>query len=108
MKTGIELIAIERQEQIEKHGYTVMQDVANNSLPTGPFKMLPFKIAVGNLMGIIGGVPYPENWSEEAIEKMKAKTEIEKLVIAGAFIAAEIDRLTAIESPLKTNTDENN
>ena len=27
---------------------------------------------------------------------MKAKTELEKLVIAGAFIAAEIDRLSAL------------
>ena len=97
MKTGIELITIERQEQIEKHGYTVIHDVAYNSLPTGPFKMLPFKIVVGNLMGIIGGVPYPKNWSEESIEKMKSKTELEKLVIAGAFIAAEIDRLQAID-----------
>jgi len=98
MKTGIELIAIERQEQIEKHGYTVKKDVLYNSTPTGPFKMLPFKIMVGNLMGIIGGVPYPENWSEEAIEKMKSKTDLEKLVTAGAFICAEIDRLQAIEN----------
>jgi len=97
MKSGIELIATEREEQIIKHGYTVMQDVANNSLPTGPFKMLPLKIAVGNLIGVIGGVPYPENWSEEIIEKMKSKTEIEKLIIAGALIAAEIDRLNTIK-----------
>lgn len=98
MKTGIELIAIERQEQINKHGYTVIKDVANNSTPTGPFKMMPFKIVVGNLMGIIGGVPYPENWSEESIKKMESKTKIEKLIIAGAFIAAEIDRINAIEN----------
>lgn len=96
MKTGIELIAIERQEQIEKHSYTIMRDVAYNSSPTGPFKMLPFKIVVGNLMGIIGGVPYPENWSEEAIDKMRSKTELEKLITAGAFICAEIDRLNAM------------
>lgn len=98
MKTGIELITIERKEQIEKHGYTVIKDVAYNSKPDGPFKMLPFKIIVGNLMGIVGGVPYPENWSDDAVDKIKSKTQIEKLVIAGAFVCAEIDRLLAIEN----------
>jgi hypothetical protein len=95
--TGIELVAKEREEQIKKHGYTVSKDVAHNSTPTGPFKMLPFRIMVGNLMGIIGGVPYPENWSEEVISKLRSKTEIEKLAVAGAFICAEIDRLKALE-----------
>lgn len=30
MQTGIELIAKERQEQIEKHGRTIESDVMNN------------------------------------------------------------------------------
>lgn len=30
MKSGIELIAKERQEQIEKHGRTIEHDVENN------------------------------------------------------------------------------
>lgn len=30
MKSGIELIAAERQEQIEKHGRTIKSDIANN------------------------------------------------------------------------------
>lgn len=94
--TGIGLVTSERKKQIEK-GYTVIKDVANYSFPTGPFRMLPFNILVGNLMGIIGGVPYPDFWSDEAIEKIKAKNRIEKLTIAGSFICAEIDRLIAIK-----------
>lgn len=96
MKTGIELIAEERREQIEKHGRTILKDVAYNSTPTGPFKILPIKIAVANLLGVVGGVPYPDHWDKEICIKMQSKSEIGKLATAGALIAAEIDRLLAI------------
>lgn len=99
--TGIELIAKERQEQIEKHGRTIIKDVAENSKPTGPFKMLPLLIGVAKCSGVVGGLPWPDDWSNETCEKLDAKTRKEKLIIAGALLAAEIDRLQAIEQDEK-------
>jgi hypothetical protein len=97
MKTGIELIAEERQEQLTKHGRTVLQDVAYNSKRVAPFNMLPLRAAAGKLLGVLGGVPYSPDWNKETCEKMDAKDDLQKLIIAGAFIAAEIDRIQAIE-----------
>jgi hypothetical protein len=95
-KTGIELIAAERNEQIVKHGRTVIKDVAYNSNRVPPFNLLPLRLGAGKMLGVLGGVPYPENWDKEICEKMDAKTDLQKLIIAGAFIAAEIDRMNLI------------
>ena len=46
----------------------------------------------------------PEGWSFELFKKMCNKPYKERLVIAGALIAAEIDRLNAIERNLKKET----
>lgn len=97
MKTGIELIQTEREEQIHKHGRTIMKDVAHNSNRIPPFNMLPLRVAAGRLMGVLSGVPYHPEWNPKLCGKMDNKTDIEKLVLAGAFIAAEIDRLQALE-----------
>ena len=74
-KSGIELIAQERAEQIEKHGRTVIKDVALNSNFVGPFKILPLIIGVGKLTGVVGGLPWPENWDEQTCEKWKPKAK---------------------------------
>lgn len=88
MKTGIELIAQERAEQIKKHGWTKEHD-ANH--------------ASGELTCVACGLAYnvphmiPDNW-EPFKQKMLAKKYKERLIIAGALLAAEIDRLQASES----------
>lgn len=94
--TGIELIAKERQEQIEKHGFDVSEDEyykQGELICAAVFCLLEQTIY------------YPTSWQDWFLKKMKAKKkrlskkefDIEKLKIAGALIAAEIDRL------LKTN-----
>jgi len=91
--TGIELIRIEREEQIEKHGISLNQDVIFN-------KECQLSIAAGHL---IYGTPYaPDNWDETIWNKMINKSYEDRLVIAGALIAAEIDRMLYINS-LKNN-----
>jgi hypothetical protein len=97
MRSGIELIAQERQEQIEKHGRTVELDVANNRgrqlseaaavLATELFQNNRRRLAM-----------MPDNWDEELSFKMCRKGRVERLAIAGALIAAEIDRLQSIEA----------
>lgn len=96
MKSGIELIAIERQEQIEKHGRTIIADVAYNSNPTGYMDIMPLTLQVIRLLdiGMRHEVPH---FDKKIIYKMEAKEYKEKLVIAGALIAAEIDRLQNIK-----------
>jgi hypothetical protein len=91
--TGVELIAKERREQIEKHGRLVIKDVSTNSngeLLTAAIKMT----------GKIGGIPWPEHWKKDICEKMDKKSPEEKLIIAGAFIAAELDRLIRIDDAI--------
>lgn len=85
MKTGIELIAEERKEQVEKHGYDVVHDTkfySNNEL----VKSALFCIAPNFF-------EWPYNWSDEHREGIYGKDRVSQLKIAGALIAAEIDRL---------------
>lgn len=87
MKTGIELIAIERQEQIEKHKFDIASDMFFNS-------DRELTMAAEALMQV---APYldefPPKWDRHIVNKMMSKSYKERLIIAGALIAAEIDRL---------------
>lgn len=89
MKTGIELIAEERQEQIEKHGYTIKKD-------QGYINGQLISAAIFSLMPNNDLIKWPEHWSQKHKYIIKAKDRIGKLKVAGAFIAAEIDRLQSI------------
>ena len=88
-KTGVELIAEERQEQIEKHGFDVKNDADyshNELLKACLFAINPAQFE------------WPFYWQEKFREKILNKpNEIERLKIAGAFIAAAIERLQFLE-----------
>jgi len=86
-KTGIELIAQERQEQTTKHGWSQEHD---NTHVDGELKYAAL-FALGEEYYL---QPYGWHDFEDSINR---KSEIEKLIIAGALIAAEIDRLISIE-----------
>lgn len=93
MITGIELIAAERQEQIEKHGRTIEKDVQQNDneqLSHGALLLLSVDYEEG-----IDSESYPDGWDHEICANMIRKPYKERLIIAGALIAAEIDRLQA-------------
>jgi len=81
--TGIEEIAKERKEQIQKHGFSIDHDV--NYYTEGQL----VDAAVGLLTDNSNA---PDNWNVAQYNKMIGKSGIEKLIIAGALIAAEIDR----------------
>ena len=87
--TGIELIAKERQEQIEKHGFTTHIDTNQNrdrELVTAAIALLQEHPSI---------IDFPESWLVNTLtHKMRNKSYGERLVIAGALIAAEIDRIT--------------
>jgi len=93
MRTGIELIAQERKEQIEKHGRRIERDVAQN----GASQLVS---AALHLLGRSSVFDFdeeedfvPNGWDKAIYDKMNQKTYEQRLVIAGALIAAEIDRI---------------
>lgn len=91
MGTGIELIATERREQIEKHGRTIDSDVehnCNNELRDAAIVLISDWPTM---------MDFPKEWQGPIMQKALDKNYKERLIIAGALIAAEIDRLQAIE-----------
>ena len=86
MKTGIELITEERKEQIEKHQRTVEFDIALN------YDYQLQEAAIWLISGRNNQRP-PNGWDEKIWNYMLSKSLKERLIIAGALIAAEIDRL---------------
>ena len=94
MKTGIELIAEERVEQLTKHDRSIESDVDYNSerqLSQAAYMLLAVDYEEG-----IDPESYPFDWSKSGCEKMISKTYKERLIIAGALLAAELDRLNYI------------
>ena len=87
MKTGIDLILAERWEQIRKHGRTIERDAIENE--DGQLKY--------GAQALIAEIEedFPSDWEKGLWDRLMAKPEIERLTIAGALIAAEIDRLLA-------------
>ena len=94
--TGIELIAKERQEQIEKHGRTIEKDEKENT--SCELSNVASFLAVNEHYRGCNDVDdivdmMPEKWNKTICLKMMNKSYRERLIIAGALIAAEIDRL---------------
>lgn len=91
--SGIELIAKERDEQIEKHKRTVEMDVVLNpdyQLSEAAQKLLDFAPDVPTYFE-------PKGWNGEQWQYLVEKSFKERLIIAGALIAAEIDRIQAAQ-----------
>ena len=97
--TGIELISQERDEQIFKHKRTVESDKLLNKdfqLSEAAMNMcylseddLPMNAVRDDIIEI----PAPTGWNQELYNKMVNKSYRERLIIAGALIAAELDRI---------------
>lgn len=95
--TGVELIAQERKEQVEVHCFSIATD--NAYYVKGELKMAAmFAITQSKEL-------YPASWDTWFMNKMEDKRQrmspvefdIERLKIAGALIAAEIDRLQQLK-----------
>jgi hypothetical protein len=90
--TGIELVAQERQEQIEKHGRTVEKDAELNDEEQ-------MRVAALELLKREPKFEHrPFGWDKAIWARMIIKPYKERLIIAGALVAAEIDRLQALEN----------
>lgn len=98
IKSGIEMIADERREQIEKHGFDAAHDDRAFNGSGELSRVAAYLIANTDWHRGKIVATYPPGWRREFVSKFESKSEIEKLVIAGALIAAEIDRLQRIEN----------
>jgi len=93
-KSGVDKIAEERSEQQEKHGFSIEFDVDFN-------KNESLTIAAQGILyrGIYNRLAAcPPKWDKERWDKMCHKSYAERLVLAGAWIAAEIDRVNVLHS----------
>lgn len=86
--TGAELICLERAEQIIKHGRTVQEDIDFNT--AGQLVTAARTLSMSIVPDHYVNRPY--KWDETIWKKMIQKSYKDRLVIAGALIAAEIDR----------------
>lgn len=97
MKTGIELIAQERAEQIEKHNRTTEADVQQNA--NCELSQAAVLLAMDDEYRKALTVPTdnycPAGWNIDLWRKMVDKPYKERLIIAGALIAAELDRINS-------------
>ena len=90
--TGASLILAEREKQIKKHKFDVKHDLAVNKhgqLSKAVLKLLDTKS--------IGRRKAPHMWDEKTWAKMLKKQDKERLITAGALIAAQIDMLLELE-----------
>lgn len=98
-KSGIELIAEERQHQIDKHGFTGDHH-AEHFEWYSKGQLVSAATMLANHKWSNSGLDYinhpPLNWDIEWWQKMCNKSRAERLKIAGALIAAEIDRLQSL------------
>ncbi len=112
-KTAIELIAQEREEQINKHGFTAQHDAGLYDEDVTGRIAEPSDLVVAAQASIYGcrviagsaeeaelpcgfGPLFPGSWKDNPfVEKICSKKYKDRLVIAAALLAAEIDRLTA-------------
>ena len=94
--TGIELITKERKEQIEKHGRTIESDIKLNKAYqlTEAAAVLSTEMARSSKKRF---AMMPDDWDDEISLKMCKKGRKERLIIAGALIAAELDKIIALE-----------
>lgn len=93
MKTGVELIADERQRQMDVEGWTQEHDDAHSS---GEMAKAATCYANQAVFAVFSARRQPLMWPWSD-EWWRPTTPIRDLTKAGALIAAEIDRLQRIE-----------
>lgn len=82
-KTGDELIAMERERQVLVKGHTIMTDALKYK--NGELLMVANALISKNINDA------PHDWPDEQVKEWIEKDDTERLILAGAFIAAQID-----------------
>ena len=91
---GIQLISAERQKQIEKHGFTAEHHVSHPEW----YDKDQLIYAANVLAKKESRTPWtPANWDQRWFNNLVERPHRDRLIIAGALIAAELDRLDLID-----------
>lgn len=98
---GAAMIADEREvKQIMKHGFTGEHAAAHPEwYANGQLVEAAMVIASAEIDELYA----PERWDHSWFQRLCQKSYVDRLVIAGAFLAAEIDRLKYLENVHKSN-----
>lgn len=91
--TGIELINKERKEQLNKHGYSVENDLKYDSYELLLLTEFVIKSNDDAEKWNLEELLLTYGFSKEFLTKLSSKSDIESLSITGALLAAEIDRI---------------
>lgn len=93
MKTGIELIQDERNEQIHKHGFSLEKD--KQYYQKGELKQAAQYCLMLAKFGYYEDkkVFWPHGWDWHYEQKITNKTKVGKLIVAGALLLAEGERV---------------
>lgn len=92
MKTGIELFTEEREKQIYKHGFTGEHHF--NHPEWYNERQIIQAATLLTLEDLRQNTWYPKNWDGKWFYELCNRPYSERLVISGALIASEINRLT--------------
>lgn len=102
--SGIELIVQERQRQLDEEGFSAEHD---DRLADGQLAIMAACYAVHGIPGVKvtrkkkvpGGVAFVDAWPGPAEKDTRDKHKwLDRLVIAGALILAEIDRVKRLKA----------
>jgi len=87
--TGIEKIAQKRLEQKIKHGHSIKSD----------YEAYPDFELIQAAQGVLNGNPeqMPKSWDQASCKKLCSKPLEDRLIAAGAMLAAQIDVLNFSE-----------
>jgi hypothetical protein len=97
--TSIQLITDERKKQIDKHGFTAEHHIRHPEW----YDKGQLQYAATALLSMDGKsentlTETPLNWDSKWFNNMLERSSVERLVIAGALIAAELDRLVELDN----------
>jgi len=87
---GIELIIKEREEQLNKHKISVEKDIDCNNV----FQLSIAAVKLADPFVDLPSYNAPDGWDDAQWQYMIDKPYKDRLIIAGALIASELDRLS--------------
>ena len=90
--SGIELITKEREEQLKKHGCSLEHDI--NEHIDGELAITAGHLSTYHTSARLELSDFVPSWGEEILDHI-GNDDIHRLKVAGALIAAEIDRILA-------------
>jgi hypothetical protein len=93
MKPAIELIINERHRKSEHHGFDMAFIKANSNLYDGCQLQMAASFAI-----TLDSNYWPYNWNDVFKKNIQAMSYKERLVVAAAFLADEIDRANLVDN----------